>query len=190
MKRWLFILTAALAVFLTTDLRAQERRTLRAARDVVSAHIWRGVWESGSAFTAHADDDRRKLLGDGLGFGRLSPQPSYKEMDSHWPTRSVRNLRWPTFTGKAEPRPRHGFRAAANYFPLRNDSPTASRRASHGVSTRKSRHAGLNTVPFGPADVNATGERVTPTYAEVSYPFAVKDVEMKAGWASCRGTPL
>ena len=34
---------------------------------------------------------------------------------------------------------------------------------------------------FGAADVNTKGERAYATYAEASYPFAVKGVEMKAG---------
>ena len=38
-----------------------------------------------------------------------------------------------------------------------------------------------NTVLFGAADVNTKGERAYATYAEASYPFAVKGVEMKAG---------
>ena len=38
-----------------------------------------------------------------------------------------------------------------------------------------------NTVLFGAADVNSKGNRAYATYVELSYPFAVKGVDMKAG---------
>ena len=50
MKRWIFILMTALAVFLTADLCAQERGVkFSGGTDVVSGYIWRGVWEAGAS---------------------------------------------------------------------------------------------------------------------------------------------
>ena len=44
MKRWIFILIAALAIFLTADLCARERGVkFSGGTDLVSTYVWRGV---------------------------------------------------------------------------------------------------------------------------------------------------
>ena len=51
MKRWVFMLIAALAIFLTADLCARERGVkFSGGADLVSTYVWRGVRESGPAF--------------------------------------------------------------------------------------------------------------------------------------------
>ncbi len=81
MKRWLFILTAALAVFLTTDLCAQERGVrFSGGTDVVSAYIWRGVWESGSALQPTLTMTAGNFSATAWGSVDFAAT-SYKEMD-------------------------------------------------------------------------------------------------------------
>lgn len=181
MKRWLFILTAALAVFLTTDLCAQERGVrFSGGTDIVSAYIWRGVWESGSALQPTLTMTAGNFSATAWGSVDFAAT-SYKEMDLTLAytlgpvTFSLANLYW---EGGAADR----GTVSRNYFRFGNDSP---HRVEAGIAWRIDEKIPVtlawNTVLFGPADVNATGERAYATYAEVSYPFAVKDVEMKAG---------
>ena len=106
---------------------------------------------------------------------------SYKEMDLTLAyalgpvTFSLADLYWEGGAGDRGT-------VSRSYFRFGADSP---HRVEAGITWRISERVPLtlawNTVLFGAADVNARGERAYATYAEASYPFAVKGVEMKAG---------
>ena len=114
-------------------------------------------------------------------WGSVDFDSAYKEMDLTLAyalgpvTVSLADLYW---EGSAADRNTIG----RHYFHFGADSP---HRVELGVSWCISQKVPLtlawNTVLFGAADVNSKGNRAYATYVELSYPFAVKGVDMKAG---------
>ena len=181
MKRWIFILMTALAVFLTADLCAQEHGVkFSGGTDVVSGYIWRGVWEAGASLQPTLTMTVGNFSATAWGSVDFAAT-SYKEMDLTLAytlgpvTLSLADLYWEGGAGDRGT-------VSRSYFRFGADSP---HRVEAGIAWRISEQVPLtlawNTVLFGAADVNTKGERAYATYAEASYPFAVKGVEMKAG---------
>lgn len=115
MKRWIFILITALAIFLTADLCAQERGVKFAGgTDLVSTYVWRGVYESGPAFQPTLTLTTGNF--SATAWGSVDFDNKYKEMDLTLAytlgpvTLSVADLYW---TGHADDR----------YFRFDNHSP-------------------------------------------------------------------
>lgn len=174
MKRWLFILIAALAIFLTADLCARERGVkFSGGTDLVSTYVWRGVYESGPAFQPVLTLAAGNF--SATAWGSVDFDNNYKEMDLTLAYRlgpvtlSLADLYW---TGHADDR----------YWVVDNRSP---HRIEVGASWVVSQQVPLTlswyTVLFGAADRNDKGERAYASYFEAAYPFAVKGVDLKAG---------
>ena len=183
MKRWIVILITALAAMLAVDVCAQEPQRgvkISGGADIVSGYVWRGVWESGACIqpvmTLSAGNFSATAWGS-VDFAATS----YKEMDLTLAyalgpvTFSLADLYWEGGAGDRST-------ISRNYFRFGADSP---HRVEAGVAWCISPEAPVtlawNTVLFGAADVNAAGKRAYATYIEVSYPFTVKTVGMKAG---------
>ena len=174
MKRWIFILIAALAIFLTADLCARERGVkFSGGTDLVSTYVWRGVRESGPAFQPTLTMSAGNFSATAC--GSVDFDSTYKEMDltlaySLGPvTLSVADLYW---TGHADDR----------YFAVGSNSPhRIEAGASWVVSEKVPVTLSWYTVLFGAADVNDKGERAYASYFEAACPFTVKTVDMKAG---------
>ena len=80
MKRWVFILIAALAIFLTADLCARERGVkFSGGTDLVSTYVWRGVRESGPAFQPSLTMSAGNF--SATAWGSVDFDSAYKEMD-------------------------------------------------------------------------------------------------------------
>ena len=80
MKRWVFILIAALAIFLTADLCARERGVkFSGGTDLVSTYVWRGVHESGPAFQPSLTMSAGNF--SATAWGSVDFDSAYKEMD-------------------------------------------------------------------------------------------------------------
>ena len=80
MKRWVFILIAALAIFLTADLCARERGVkFSGGTDLVSTYVWRGVRESGPAFQPSLTMSAGNF--SATAWGSVDFDSTYKEMD-------------------------------------------------------------------------------------------------------------
>ena len=183
MKRWIWAMVAVFVVLFSIDVCAQENeRGVRfgGGADVVSGYIWRGVWEAGPCFQSTLV--LSSVLFPATAWGSVDfASTSYKEMDLTLAyalgpvTVSLADLYW---EGSAADRNTIGRR----YFHFGADSP---HRVELGVSWCISQKVPLtlawNTVLFGAADVNSKGNRAYATYVELSYPFAVKGVDMKAG---------
>ncbi len=106
MKRWVFILIAALAIFLTADLCARERGVkFSGGTDLVSTYVWRGVHESGPAFQPSLTMSAGNF--SATAWGSVDFDSAYKEMDLTLAyalgpvTLSVADLYW---TGHADDR--------------------------------------------------------------------------------------
>ena len=174
MKRWVFILIAALAIFLTADLCARERGVkFSGGTDLVSTYVWRGVRESGPAFQPSLTMSAGNF--SATAWGSVDFDSAYKEMDLTLAyalgpvTLSVADLYW---TGHADDR----------YFVFDSRSPHRIEvGASWVVSEKVPVTLSWYTVLFGAADVNHKGERAYASYFEAACPFTVKTVDMKAG---------
>ena len=174
MKRWVFILIAALAIFLTADLCARERGVkFSGGTDLVSTYVWRGVHESGPAFQPSLTMSAGNF--SATAWGSVYFDSAYKEMDLTLAyalgpvTLSVADLYW---TGHADDR----------YFVFDSRSPHRIEvGASWVVSEKVPVTLSWYTVLFGAADVNDRGERAYASYFEAACPFTVKTVDMKAG---------
>ena len=174
MKRWVFILIAALAIFLTADLCARERGVkFSGGTDLVSTYVWRGVRESGPAFQPSLTMSAGNF--SATAWGSVDFDSAYKEMDLTLAyalgpvTLSVADLYW---TGHDDDR----------YFMFNNHSPHRIEvGASWVVSERLPFTLSWYTILFGAADRNFEGERAYASYFEVAYPFTVKTIDMKAG---------
>ena len=141
--------------------------------DIVSSYVWRGVYETGPAI--------QPVLSMNLGnfsataWGSVDFNAAYKEMDItltyQWGpvTLSVADLYW---TGHKDDR----------YFSVGKTSPHRIEiGAGWEVSDKVPVTLSWYTILFGAADVNHKGERAYASYCEVSYPFAVKDIDLRAG---------
>ena len=172
MKRWVFILIAALAIFLTADLCARERGVkFSGGTDLVSTYVWRGVRESGPAFQPSLTMSAGNF--SATAWGSVDFDSAYKEMDLTLAyalgpvTLSVADLYW---TGHADDR----------YFVFDSRSPHRIEvGASWVVSEKVPVTLSWYTVLFGAADVNHKGERAYASYFEAACPFTVKTVDMK-----------
>lgn len=176
-------MVAVFVVLFSIDVCAQENeRGVRfgGGTDVVSGYIWRGVWEAGPSIQPTLVLSAGNFSATAWGSVDFA-STSYKEMDLTLAyalgpvTVSLADLYW---EGSAADRNTIGRR----YFHFGADSP---HRVELGVSWCISQKVPLtlawNTVLFGAADVNSKGNRAYATYVELSYPFAVKGVDMKAG---------
>ena len=183
MNRWIWAMVAVVVVLFSIDVCAQENeRGVRfgGGADVVSGYIWRGVWEAGPSIQPTLVLSAGNFSATAWGSVDFA-STSYKEMDLTLAyalgpvTVSLADLYW---EGSAADRNTIGRR----YFHFGADSP---HRVELGVSWCISQKVPLtlawNTVLFGAADVNSKGNRAYATYVELSYPFAVKGVDMKAG---------
>ena len=152
MKRWIFILIAALAIFLTADLCARERGVkFSGGTDLVSTYVWRGVRESGPAFQPSLTMSAGNF--SATAWGSVDFDSAYKEMDLTLAyalgpvTLSVADLYW---TGHADD----------CYFVFDSRSPHRIEvGASWVVSEKVPVTLSWYTVLFGAADVNHKGER-------------------------------
>ena len=169
MKRWVFILIAALAIFLTADLCARERGVKFSG----GTYVWRGVRESGPAFQPSLTMSAGNF--SATAWGSVDFDSAYKEMDLTLAyalgpvTLSVADLYW---TGHADDR----------YFVFDSRSPHRIEvGASWVVSEKVPVTLSWYTVLFGATDVNHKGERAYASYFEAACPFTVKTVDMKAG---------
>lgn len=191
MKRWIVILVTAMAVMLTVDLCAQERKGVQVGggADIVSSYIWRGVYEAGISFQPTLALSAGNFSVTAWGSVDFA-STSYKEMDLTLAyalgpvTFSLADLYW---EGSADDRKL----ISHNYFRFGSDSP---HRVEAGISWCVSEKVPVTlswyTVLFGAADVNTKGERAYATYIEAAYPFSVKGIDMKAGvgivpWNAC-----
>ncbi len=183
MKRWIIILIAALAVMFTVDVCAQKKKSgvgISGGGDIVSGYVWRGVWEAGVSFQPTVALTAGNFSATAWGSVDFAGT-TYKEMDLTLAyalgpvTFSLADLYW---EGSAADR----GTLSRNYFHFGSDSP---HRVEAGVAWRISEKVPLtlawNTVLFGAGDVNAKGKRAYATYIELSYPFAVKGIDMKGG---------
>ena len=183
MKWWIWAMVAVFVVLFSIDVCAQENeRGVRfgGGADVVSGYIWRGVWEAGPSIQPTLVLSAGNFSATAWGSVDFA-STRYKEMDLTLAyalgpvTVSLADLYW---EGSAADRNTIGRR----YFHFGADSP---HRVELGVSWCISQKVPLtlawNTVLFGAADVNSKGNRAYATYVELSYPFAVKGVDMKAG---------
>ena len=174
MKRWVFILIAALAIFLTADLCARERGVkFSGGTDLVSTYVWRGVRESGPAFQPSLTMSAGNF--SATAWGSVDFDSAYKEMDLTLAyalgpvTLSVADLYW---TGHADDR----------YFVFDSRSPHRIEvGASWVVSEKVPVTLSWYTVLFGATDVNHKGERAYASYFEAACPFTVKNVFLNAG---------
>ena len=185
MKRWMISMAAiAAAVSYSSNVCAQGEpaRGVRfsGGTDIVSAYVWRGVWEAGPSLQptlALAAGNFSVTAWGSVDFA----SSSYKEMDLTLAytlgpvTLSLADLYWEGSANVPGNIGRHYFRFGAD----------APHRVELGAAWRISGKVPLtlawNTVLFGAADVNDTGKRAYATYVELSYPFVVRGVEMKAG---------
>ena len=176
-------MVAVFVVLFSIDVCAQENeRGVRfgGGADVVSGYIWRGVWEAGPSIQPTLVLSAGNFSATAWGSVDFA-STSYKEMDLTLAyalgpvTVSLADLYW---EGSAADRNTIG----RHYFHFGADSP---HRVELGVSWCISQKVPLtlawNTVLFGAADVNSKGNRAYATYVELSYPFAVKGVDIKAG---------
>lgn len=181
-KRLILLIVVAFAVLLTTDLCAQERKgvTFGAGSDIVSAYVWRGVYQTGVSFQPVLTFAAGNFSATAWGSVDFS-STTYKEMDITLAytlgsvTFSLADLYW---EGSSVDR----TAVSRNYFAFGSDSP---HRIEAGISWCVSKRVPItlawNTVLFGAVDVNAKGKRAYATYIEASYPFVVKTIDMKAG---------
>ena len=161
MKRWIFILIAALAIFLTADLCARERGVkFSGGTDLVSTYVWRGVRESGPAFQPSLTMSAGNF--SATAWGSVDFDSAYKEMDLTLAyalgpvTLSVADLYW---TGHADDR----------YFVFDSRSPHRIEvGASWVVSEKVPVTLSWYTVLFGATDVNHKGERAYASYFEAA----------------------
>ena len=183
LKKTCSILLVALAVLIALDVCAQTPQrgvTFSGGTDLVSGYVWRGVSQAGPSLQPTL------AMGAGnfsvIAWGSVDfASTSYKEMDLTLAyalgpvTFSLADLYW---EGSANER----TTINRNYFRFGADSP---HRVEAGISWQISRKVPLtlawNTILFGAADTNTRGERAYGTYIEVSYPFTVKTIDMKAG---------
>ena len=166
MKRWVFILIAALAIFLTADLCARERGVkFSGGTDLVSTYVWRGVHESGPAFQPSLTMSAGNF--SATAWGSVDFDSAYKEMDLTLAyalgpvTLSVADLYW---TGHADDRYfvfDRGERAYASYFEA----------ACPFTVKTVDMKAGVGMVPWNAAATYLTGDRG----------FCVQNVFLNAG---------
>lgn len=174
MKRWIYILITALAVFLAADLCAQERGVkFTGGTDLVSTYVWRGVYESGPAFQPTLTMTAGNF--SATAWGSVDFDNNYKEMDLTLAYAlgpvilSVADLYW---TGHNDDR----------YFVFDDRSPHRIEvGASWVVSEKVPFTLSWYTILFGAADVNDKGERAYASYFEAACPFTVKTVGMRVG---------
>lgn len=153
MKRWIFILLTALALFLTADLCARERGVkFSGGTDLVSTYVWRGVYESGPAFQPVLTMAAGNF--SATAWGSVDFDNNYKEMDFTLAytlgpvTLSVADLYW---TGHTDDR----------YFVVNNHSPHRIEvGASWVVSQKVPFTLSWYTILFGAADINDKGARL------------------------------
>ena len=162
MKRWVFILIAALAIFLTADLCARERGVkFSGGTDLVSTYVWRGVRESGPAFQPSLTMSAGNF--SATAWGSVDFDSAYKEMDLTLAyalgpvTLSVADLYW---TGHADVNHK-GERAYASYFEA----------ACPFTVKTVDMKAGVGMVPWNAAATYLTGDRG----------FCVQNVFLNAG---------
>lgn len=170
----------AMTMLAPSTLFAQEKGvTIGGGADIVSAYVWRGNYQTSSSF--------QPTLYLGAGNFTLTAWGSVdfagtdlKEMDltaayALGPvTLSVTDYYW---TGSSL----QHTRPARNYFHFGADSPHI---IEAGVKWQISESFPLtlswNTMFFG-ADKKDNGKQNYSTYAEVSYPFSVKGIDMNSG---------
>lgn len=183
MKRKTIFILITTAALLAADLRAQatERGVkFTGGTDLVSAYIWRGVWEAGASLQPTLSMSAGNFSATAWGSVDFA-STSYKEMDltlaySFGPVAlSLADLYW---EGSAADR----STTSRNYFRFGADSP---HRVEAGVAWRVTEKVPVtlswNTVVFGAADVNRDGKRAYATYIEAAYPFAVKGIDLRTG---------
>ena len=175
MKRGVFILIAALAIFLTADLCARERGVkFSGGTDLVSTYVWRGVRESGPAFQPSLTMSAGNF--SATAWGSVDFDSAYKEMDLTLAyalgpvTLSVADLYW---TGHADDR----------YFVFDSRSPHRIEVGASWVVSEKvpvtlswytvlfDMKAGVGMVPWNAAATYLTGDRG----------FCVQNVFLNAG---------
>lgn len=174
MKRRILIMLTALAIFLMTDLCAQERGVkFSGGTDLVTTYVWRGVYESGPAFQPTLALTAGNF--SATAWGSVDFDNNYKEMDLTLAyklgpvTLSVADLYW---TGHTDDR----------YFVVDNLSPHRIEvGASWVVSQKVPVMLSWYTILFGAADVDDRGERAYASYFEAAWPFTVKTIDLKAG---------
>lgn len=182
-KRLILIMGLTFASMLTTDLAyGQECKGVQAGvgSDIVSAYVWRGVYQSGVSFQPTLSLTAGNFSVAAWGSVDFATT-SYKEMDINLSyalgpvTFFLSDLYW---EGSASER----NTISRNYFDFAKTSP---HRVEAGVSWCISPKVPLtlswNTVLFGAADVNAEGKRAYATYIEAAYPFTIKNIDCKAG---------
>ena len=163
MKRWVFILIAALAIFLTADLCARERGVkFSGGTDLVSTYVWRGVRESGPAFQPSLTMSAGNF--SATAWGSVDFDSAYKEMDLTLAyalgpvTLSVADLYW---TGHADDR----------YFVFDSRSPHRIEVGAPFTVKTVDMKAGVGMVPWNAAATYLTGDRG----------FCVQNVFLNAG---------
>lgn len=174
MRRCIFILLTALAVFPAATLRAQERGVkFTGGTDLVTTYVWRGVYETGPAFQPVLTMTAGNF--SATAWGSVDFNNNYKEMDITLAYQlgpvalSVADLYW---TGHENDR----------YFCFDSESPHRVEVGASWVVTQKVPVTlSWYTILFGPADVNDKGKRAYASYFEAAYPFTVKSIDMKAG---------
>lgn len=161
--------------------RRSGRVTVDAGMDLVSSYIWRGIYLGGPSFQPSVTMRAGNFtLGAWASVDFVAS--SYKEVDLQ-----VR-YQWKGLTFQVSDLYDEGSTSnrdvltSRNYFHFGADSP---HRVEAGVAWQVSRKVPVTlswyTILFGASDVDTEGRRCYSSYAEVSYPFAVKTIEMRAG---------
>lgn len=168
-------------LFLCTEMTASEKPEgirITGGSDIVSTYMWRGLREAGVSFqpvlTLHASNFSLSAWGSADFSGK-----SYKEMDL-----TVSYEAGPVRFTLADiycVYPESGI-TDYRYFNFSKGSPHRIEAGIVWIVTEKIPITiAWYTTLFGGSDYNSSGRRAYASYAELSYPFAVKGIDMKAG---------
>ncbi|HIW97801.1 MAG TPA: hypothetical protein H9866_04855 [Candidatus Tidjanibacter gallistercoris] len=180
MKHWMKGIATVVAVIFASGAYAQEQRcgvVFSGEVDIVSNYMWRGLREAGASIQPSLAMQAGNFSVAAWGTTDFAAA-SYKEMDLTVAyelgpvSLSLADIYCVTPAGQK----RYG------YFDFTKGSP---HRIEAGVKWRVSEQVPVTlawyTTVWGGSDYNAAGRRAYASYAEVSYPFAVKGIELRAG---------
>ncbi len=158
---------------IVVEAQERNRAVIRGGGDLVSAYVWRGVYQTGPSLQPQLSFEAGRFAI--TAWGSVDFNASYKEMDIICSymlgpvTLSLADLYW---TGHDDDR----------YFSVGSQSPhRIEAGVSWVISPRIPLTVSWNTILFGAADKNNQGKRAYATYIELSYPFQVGGVDLRSG---------
>lgn len=163
------------------ELSASEKPKsveLTGGSDIVSSYMWRGLREAGVSFQPTLTLEAAGFSLSAWGSADFAGK-SYKEMDliAAYEAGSLRFTLADIYCVYPE-----SGKTDYGYFDFAKGSP---HRIEAGVVWRITERIPLTlswyTTLFGGSDYDSSGKRAYASYAELSYPFAVKGIDMKAG---------